>query len=121
MNTILIVDDEPKMVKLLQLYLEHHGYRTVGVNSGEEAILFLEENRVQLVVMDVMMPKMDGRQVAKRIRDFYQIPILMVTALGTNQDIINSFNSGANGHIVKPVEEKTLMKHIQALINEASV
>lgn len=118
MNTILIVDAEPRLVKLVKLYLEPYGFYTVSVQSGEEALKYLSANSVQMVIMDAMLQRMDGRKEVREIRKKYNIPILIVTARDGNMEILKSFESGANGHIVLPIEKRTLLWHVHTLLGK---
>jgi DNA-binding response OmpR family regulator len=119
MNKILLVDDEDRMVELLKLYLEPHGYSCDSVNSGAKAKQYIMEHNVDLILMDVMMPEKNGWDTVKEIRAFSNVPIVMITSRDQYPDIINSIKYGANGHIAKPFNEKQLLFHIENLIEES--
>jgi DNA-binding response OmpR family regulator len=118
MPNILLVDDEPLMIKLLELYLEPHEFTCISVSDGLEAINLLKKETVDLVIMDVMMPEKDGWQTTREIRLFSDVPIIMLTARDQAEDIFKSINSGANGHISKPIEEQKLIRYVQSFILE---
>jgi DNA-binding response OmpR family regulator len=120
MNNILLIDDEDRMIQLLKLYLEPHGYHCNSVNCGTKAIQYLKEHKVQLVLMDVMMPGKNGWETVTEIRTFSNVPIVMITARDQFSDIINSVQIGANGHLTKPINEDQLLFHIENLINECT-
>lgn len=118
MCKILLVDDEPLMLNLLELYLNPYGFNCVSMTSGYEALVYLQREHVDLIIMDVMLPGKDGWETTREIREFSNIPIIVVTARDQAVDIISSINSGANGHISKPIEEHTLIKYVNSLIEE---
>ncbi|MCD8068065.1 MAG: response regulator, partial [Lachnospiraceae bacterium] len=100
---ILVVDDEVRMRKLVRDFLVKSGYRIVEAADGQEAVdTFFAEGDIALVILDVMMPKMDGYQVVKEIRSYSQVPILMLTAKGEERDELKSFETGADEFISKP-------------------
>lgn len=115
MCKILLVDDEPLMLRLLELYLIPYGYSCVSMPSGDKAIDYLKKEQVDLIIMDIMMPGIDGWETTKEIRKFSNIPIIMLTARDEGVDFIKSIDSGANGHVSKPIEEHTLLKYVQYL------
>ena len=92
---ILVVDDEPRMRKLVKDFLTVKGFQVVEAGDGEEAIdIFFEQKDIALILLDVMMPKMDGWEVLKTIRKYSQVPILMLTARGEEQDELQGFKLG---------------------------
>ena len=94
---ILVVDDEMRMRKLVRDFLTKSGYRVVEAADGQEALdIFFKEGDIALIILDVMMPKMDGYQVVKEIRSSSQVPILMLTAKGEERDELKSFETGAD-------------------------
>jgi DNA-binding response OmpR family regulator len=105
---------------LLELYLIPYGFNCVSMTSGDEALVYLQEEYVDLIIMDVMMPGKDGWETTREIREFSNIPIIIVTTRDQVVDIINTINSGANGHISKPIEEHTLIKYVHSLIQETN-
>ena len=100
---ILVVDDEARMRKLVKDFLVRKDYQVVEAADGEEAIdLFVENNDFALIILDVMMPKMDGWEVCREIRKFSKVPIIMLTAKGDDMDKILGLEYGADDYITKP-------------------
>ena len=112
---ILLVDDEPTMLKGLKYSLEQEGYDILTAQDGEEALSVFSENDVDLVLLDVMLPKMDGIQVCQRIREQSNVPIIMLTAKGEDMDKILGLEYGADDYMTKPfnvLEVKARIKSI---------
>ncbi len=119
---ILIVDDEMRMRKLVWDFLVKRGYRVIEAADGQEAVdIFFKESDIALVILDVMMPKMDGYQVVKEIRSFSQVPILMLTAKGEERDELKSFETGADEFIAKPFSPRVLVARVDALLRRTGV
>ncbi|MCD7863224.1 MAG: response regulator transcription factor [Lachnospiraceae bacterium] len=119
---ILVVDDEMRMRKLVRDFLTKSGYRVIEAADGQEAVdTFFKEGDIALVILDVMMPKMDGYQVVKEIRSFSQVPILMLTAKGEERDELKSFETGADEFIAKPFSPRVLVARVEALLRRAGV
>ena len=118
---ILVVDDEPRMRKLVKDFLTVKGFKVVEAEDGEQAIdIFFEEKDIALILLDVMMPKMDGWEVLKTIRQYSQIPILMLTARGEEQDELQGFKLGADEYISKPFSPKILVARVEAILRRSS-
>lgn len=119
MNTkkILVVDDEARMRKLVNDFLTKSGYEVIEASDGEEAIdIFFEKNDIDMVVLDVMMPKMDGWQVLEQIRRFSTVPIIMLTARAEEKDELLGFKMGVDEYISKPFSPKILVARIEAIL-----
>ncbi|KIO68740.1 hypothetical protein B4064_1666 [Caldibacillus thermoamylovorans] len=116
MKTILIIDDEPVMLDLLSLYLSPLGFRCVKVDSGLKGIKYLEENNVDLILLDIMMPEMDGWETCKEIRNHWDTPIIMLTARDSKEDIVKGLKGGADDYISKPFDEEELVARIEAVL-----
>lgn len=116
MITILIVDDDPHIRELLRFYLQKEGYQTMEAADGQEAIAHLEVNRIQLAIVDIMMPHVDGYQLCEEIRKFYDIPVMMLTAKGEIADKEKAYLAGTDDYIVKPFEPKEVLFRIKALL-----
>ncbi|QOR66154.1 response regulator transcription factor [Cytobacillus suaedae] len=116
MSRLLLIDDELRMLQLITLYLGHHGFTCTSVNSGEKGISFLEDHKVDLVLLDVMMPSMDGWETASEIRRFSDVPIIMLTARDTNTDMVRGLQIGADDYITKPFDEEVLVARIHAVL-----
>ncbi len=121
MKTILLVDDETLMLDLLSLYLSPYGYKCLKSTSGMEAINILyKEEKVDLIILDVMMPKMDGWTTCQRIREFSDIPIIMLTARSETVDVIKGLKCGADDYVAKPFNESELLARMEALLRRTS-
>lgn len=119
MDTILLVDDESRMLDLLALYLIPKGYQCTKVNSGIKAIELLEKRHFELVLLDIMMPEMNGWETCQKIREFSNIPIIMITARNQKVDIIKGLKLGADDYITKPFDEEELLARIESLLRRA--
>ena len=118
---ILVVDDEPRMRKLVKDFLTVKAFQVIEAEDGEQAIdIFFEEKDIALILLDVMMPKMDGWEVLKTIRQYSQIPILMLTARGEEQDELQGFKLGADEYISKPFSPKILVARVEAILRRSS-
>lgn len=113
---VLIIDDEFRMLQLLKLYLEPHGFECFTFTTGNEGVDYLENNKVDIVLLDIMMPEMDGWEAASLIRDFSDVPIIMLTARDQSTDMIKGLKIGADDYITKPFEEEVLLARMEALL-----
>lgn len=121
-QTILIVEDEPSIVTLLKYNLEENSFKTDVAYDGMEAIKKINDSQYDLIILDVMLPELDGIQVCKYIRTYHKsVPILMVTALNDESDIINGLNSGADDYITKPFSPKELLARINAILRRSNL
>lgn len=120
-NVILVVDDEQRMRKLIKDFLTKQGFRVLEAADGEEAVdVFLENKDIVLVILDVMMPKMDGWEVCREIRQYSKVPIIMLTARGAEADELRGFELGVDEYIAKPFSPKILVARVQALLRRAN-
>jgi DNA-binding response OmpR family regulator len=119
-STILLVDDEESIQTLLTFPLERDGYRVVQARDGEEALRRFAEENVDLVVLDVMLPRLDGLEVAKRLRSQSNVPIIMLTARGEELDKVLGLELGADDYITKPFSIREFRSRIRALLRRAS-
>jgi DNA-binding response OmpR family regulator len=120
-NTILVVDDEQRMRKLVRDFLVKQDFNVLEAADGEEAVdIFLENKDIALVILDVMMPKMDGWQTCREIRQYSQVPIIMLTARGEENDELRGFELGVDEYISKPFSPKILVARVQALLRRAN-
>ena len=107
---ILVVDDESRMRKLVKDFLEKKGYRVLEAENGLEAMeLFYEDKDIALIILDVMMPKMDGWQVCREVRQSSRVPIIMLTARSEERDELQGFELGVDEYISKPFSPKILV------------
>ena len=118
---ILIVDDESRMRKLIKDFLEREGYCVLEAADGLEAIdIFYEDKEVALIILDVMMPRMDGWEVCKEVRKISNIPIMMLTARSEERDELRGFELGVDEYIAKPFSPKILVARVNALIKRTT-
>jgi DNA-binding response OmpR family regulator len=119
--TILLVDDEESVQKLLSYPLEREGYRVIQARSGEEALSRLEETEVDLIVLDLMLPRMDGLEVCRRVRADSAVPIIMLTARDDEVDKILGLEIGADDYITKPFSIREFRSRVRALLRRAQL
>ena len=119
MAKILIVDDERVLVKGIKFNLEHEGYQVQDAYDGEEAVELAREGGFDLIILDVMMPKIDGLQACMPIREFSNVPIIMLTAKGEDTDKIIGFECGADDYLTKPFNILELKARVRALLRRA--
>ncbi|MFB9859900.1 response regulator [Salinicoccus siamensis] len=117
---ILVVDDEERIRKLLNMYLVREGYEIVEAEDGEEALEIAMEQDFNCVLLDLMMPKMDGIEVAKRLRTQKSTPIIMLTAKGEENNRVEGFEVGADDYIVKPFSPREVVLRVKALLRRSS-
>jgi len=113
---ILVVDDEAPIRELVRLYLADEGYDVIEKTNGEEALEYAENHPVDLVILDIMMPKMDGWALCQNLREFGEMPILMITAKGEAHDRIKGFKLGTDDYLVKPFDPVELVLRVKALL-----
>ncbi|HET7743731.1 MAG TPA: response regulator transcription factor [Gaiellaceae bacterium] len=118
-STILLVDDEESIQTLLTYPLERDGYRVVQARDGDEALRRFEEENVDLVVLDVMLPRLDGLEVCKRLRAESSVPIIMLTARGEELDKVLGLELGADDYITKPFSIREFRSRVRALLRRA--
>ncbi len=121
-NCILIVDDEQRMRKLIRDFLTVKGYDILEAQDGEEALKIYEKNKnkINLILLDVMMPKLDGWSVLRQIRQESKVPIIMLTARGEEQDELFGFELGVDEYISKPFSPKILVARVQAILKRTN-
>ncbi len=118
---ILVVDDESRMRKLVHDFLAKQGYTVLEAENGEEAVdLFFEQKDIGLIILDVMMPKMDGWQVCREIRQYSQVPIIMLTAKSDERDELLGFELGVDEYISKPFSPKILVARAEAILRRSN-
>ncbi|APH06131.1 response regulator transcription factor [Bacillus weihaiensis] len=120
MTTVLLIDDEQRMLDLLSLYIEPYGYTCFKKNSGPEGIEFLQYKKVDIVILDIMMPEMDGWTTCEKIREISDVPIIMLTARNEKEDIVKGLKKGADDYLVKPFNEEELLSRIEAIMRRTS-
>jgi len=118
-SRILVVDDDDKLTHLLQLFLSRNGFDVSVANSGQEGLKLAYQVHPDLIILDVMMPGMDGMVTCERLREVSDVPIVMLTAKGTEQDIVGGLEKGADDYIVKPFRVAELLARIKAVLRRA--
>ena len=118
---ILVVDDESRMRKLVHDFLAREGYEVLEAGDGEEALdIFYQQKDIALLVLDIMMPRINGFEVCREIRQTSKVPIIMLTAKGDERDELNGFDIGADEYISKPFSPKILVARVNALLRRAN-
>ncbi|PGS45897.1 response regulator transcription factor [Bacillus sp. AFS041924] len=121
MTSILIVDDDPHIRKLLNVLLRDEGFHVFEATNGIEAITVFEENKIDMLIIDLMMPKMDGFELCSEIRNGYDLPIIMLTAKGETEQKVRGFKLGTDDYIVKPFEPVELVVRVKALLRRSKI
>ncbi len=117
---ILVVDDESRMRKLVKDFLTKDNYDVLEAEDGEQAVdIFFQEKEIALVILDIMMPKMDGWQVCREIRQYSKVPIIMLTAKSDEKDELLGFELGVDEYISKPFSPKILVARVGAILRRA--
>ena len=120
MDKILVADDDLNICELLRLYLEKEGFEVVMAHDGEEAVAKFESEKPSLILLDIMMPKLDGWQVCRQIRQKSDCPIIMLTAKGETFDKVLGLELGADDYVVKPFDTKEIVARIKAVLRRSS-
>lgn len=119
---ILVVDDEARMRKLVKDFLTIKGFQVLEAEDGEQAVdIFFQQKDIALIILDVMMPKMDGWEVCKTIRQYSRIPIIMLTARGEERDELQGFKLGVDEYISKPFSPKILVARVEAILRRSNM
>ena len=121
MYRILIADDEPDIIQLIKRYAQREGYDVTSVDDGSKAVEECRNKDFDIIIMDVMMPDMDGFTACKKIREIKDIPVLMLSARGTEYDKLFGFEVGIDDYVTKPFSPKELMARIKVIINRHSI
>lgn len=116
---ILVVDDEKRMVEFMRMNLELEGYRVATAHNGLEALERVRADLPDLVLLDVMMPQMDGFEALQRIREVSSVPVIMVTVRGEERDLVRGLELGADDYIAKPFSPRELLSRIKAVLRRA--
>ena len=121
MSKILIVDDDPHIRELASLFLRNAGFEIIEAGDGQEALAKLDSIKVDLFVIDIMMPGMDGWELCRELRQAYDLPILMLTAKGETSQKIKGFQLGTDDYLVKPFEPLELVERVKALLRRYKI
>ena len=118
-RTILVVDDEPDLLNAVRLYLEDEGYQVLTATNGEEALAKVRTRLPDLIVLDVMMPQMNGFEALGEIRRISNVPVIMLTVKGEESDKVRGLGLGADDYVTKPFSQRELLSRIQAVLRRA--
>jgi DNA-binding response OmpR family regulator len=121
MTRLLLVDDDPHIRELIRVFLSKEGFEVIEACDGIEALAMLDSSAPDMVILDIMMPNMDGWQVCKELREHYDLPVLMLTAIGETQQKIKGFELGADDYLVKPFEPLELVVRVKALLKRYKI
>ena len=113
---VLVVDDEPRMIHFIRLNLEHDGYEVIEATSGTEALENLRDRMPDLILLDVMMPEMDGFETLQLLREISTVPVIMLTAKGEEEDRVRGLELGADDYITKPFSPREMVSRVRAVI-----
>ena len=113
---VLVVDDEPRMIHFIRLNLEHDGYEVIEATSGTEALENLRDRLPDLILLDVMMPEMDGFETLQLLREISTVPVIMLTAKGEEEDRVRGLELGADDYITKPFSPREMVSRVRAVI-----
>jgi DNA-binding response OmpR family regulator len=117
--TILVVDDEPHVVRLVIANLEPSGYKILTATDGQQALQVVQDESPDLVILDIMLPKMDGYEVCRRIREFSPVPVVMLTARSAEVDLVHGFDVGADDYMTKPFAANELLVRVRAVLRRS--
>ena len=120
-TTILIADDDPQLLRLLMRHFQLEDFNVLVASDGEEALALIQTQKLDLVLLDVMMPKLDGLRVCQRVRTFSSIPIILLTARGLDQDKVLGLDLGADDYLSKPFQLDELMARVRALLRRGQI
>jgi len=118
---ILVVDDDPKIAQLVRAYLEREGFTVTSASDGVAALAAVREQRPRLIILDLMLPELDGLSVARRVREESDIPILMLSARGSVADRVHGIAEGADDYLTKPFSPAELVVRVKAILRRATV
>ncbi|WKZ35384.1 MAG: response regulator [Anaerolineales bacterium] len=117
---ILVIDDDPAITELMSMLLKTHGFDVIPTNSGSEGIQFAREKHPNVILLDLMMPDVDGWQVCKSIRQFSNAPILILSAINDPRMVAGVLDAGADDFLVKPVPSSVLIAHIRKMVRQTT-
>jgi two-component system KDP operon response regulator KdpE len=118
---ILVVDDEPRLLRFVRTELESDGYRITTVSDGQAALKTLESEDIDLVILDIMLPGMDGFEICRRIREFSPVPVVMLTAKGGEDDKVRGLELGADDYLTKPFGQRELLARVKAVLRRSKL
>jgi DNA-binding response OmpR family regulator len=115
-NCVLVIEDDPNTANLVVLYLEREGFKAVQANDGATGLKMAKRHQPDLVVLDIMLPKMDGWEVCRRLRKISEVPVIMLTARGEEIDRVSGLTLGADDYVVKPFSPRELVARVKAVL-----
>ncbi len=118
-TTVLVVDDDHKLISLVRMYLEREGFRVIAAYDGPQALSLFERHRPGFVILDVMLPRLDGIAVCRRLRRHSRVPILMLTARVDEVDTLVGLSVGADDYVTKPFSPRELVARVRAILRRA--
>ncbi|VVM07441.1 KDP operon transcriptional regulatory protein KdpE [Methylacidimicrobium cyclopophantes] len=116
---LVVIDDEPQIRRLLRMALEGHGYQTVEAASGQEGVLAVAQSRPEAVVLDLLLPDTSGVEVIRRVREWSEVPILVLSALGQEKEKVSALDAGADDYLTKPFGLEELLARIRVMLRRA--
>ena len=119
--SVLVADDDIYVLRMVQRILQLEGYQVLVANSGEAALNMFEEGSSDLILLDIMMPDIDGYTVCQRIREFSQIPIIMITAKGNEEEKVRGLDAGADDYVIKPFSSRELVARVRAVLRRTKL
>src|SRR5579885_1786094 len=120
-TTILTADDDPQLLRLVARNLQLEGYEVITASDGKQALELIETHQPDLVLLDVMMPRMDGFTVCHRVREFSPVPIIIITARGQDQDKVRGLDLGADDYLTKPFSVDELLARVRAVLRRSQL
>lgn len=118
-TVVVVADDDPQLLRLVTRNLEFEGYEAIPTTDGQQALTQVERRQPELVLLDIMMPVLDGFEVCRRVREFSSVPIIMLTARGQDQDKIQGFDAGADDYLTKPFNVDELLARVRAVLRRS--
>jgi two-component system KDP operon response regulator KdpE len=118
-DNILIIDDEVQIRRLLEITLSSHGYKITEATSGKEGLIAAATNHPELIILDLGLPDTDGIEILKKLREWYQKPIIILSVRSSEEDIVNSLDNGANDYLTKPFRTGELLARIRAALRQS--
>lgn len=118
---ILVVDDEKTIVDIIEVYLKKEGYNVFTASNGNEALEIFNDKRIDLIILDLMLPDISGEEICRKIKDQIDIPIIMLTAKVNEEDVLNGFKQGADDYVIKPFSVKQLIARVTAILRRYKV
>lgn len=120
-SKILVVDDEAPIRELVRFYVEKEGFSMLEAGDGEEALNVFENDYIDLAIVDVLMPKMDGWELVKNMKEIRDVPVIMLTAMGQSKDKLKGFDLGVDDYVVKPFDPDELMARVRTILKRYSI